>query len=62
MRAKDIPMRWYGALVLPGGRVQCITARTLPRPQSLLPEAPEGEPESLYEMATDPVRASWPSR
>jgi hypothetical protein len=58
----DVPMRWYGALVLGNGVVQCVEARTLPRPQSILEDAPEGARESIFEIMTDPVRASWPSR
>lgn len=45
------PQRWYGALILPKGLVQCVEARTVPR----LEEKP-------FHVATDPVRASWPSR
>jgi hypothetical protein len=61
-RPCDVPIHWYGALVMGNGVVQCVEARTLPRPQSLFPQVPNGEPETLYEIATDPVRASWPSR
>jgi len=52
-------MRWYGAWVMPGGLVQTITAQTLPRAESRLMHASD---ESTYEVMTDPVRASWPSR
>jgi len=46
--------RWYGALLMPDGRVQCVTAHTLPRNDE------NGKPESPYDIATDPARAEWP--
>jgi hypothetical protein len=61
MRAKNVPMRWYGALVLPGGRFQCVEAKTLPREQSIIEGAPQGARESTWEIMTDPVRAAWPN-
>ena len=62
------PINWYGALVMPDGVVQCVTAYTVPRP--LPQEAGRHhqevligtQPETTYELMTDPVRASWPSR
>lgn len=62
MRQVRTPQRWYGSLYLPDNRIQFVEARTLPRAQSIIDEAPEGAYESAWEVATDPVRASWPSR
>lgn len=52
------PTKWYGAVVMPDGRVQCIEARTLPRTD----ETNQVILELPFAVATDPARAEWPSR
>lgn len=58
MPTMNTSMKWYGAVVMPDGRVQCVEARTLPRTDDtgqIILELP-------FAVATDPTRASWPSR